>query len=219
MTTVARKRPLALLFDVDGVLIDSGAAHARVWAGWARARGLDPALVQRATQGRRRIDTLRRLAPDRPPVEENRLLDALMAAEEPTIAAYEGVRELLCSLAPGTWALVTSSRAGTTASRMTALGLPLPEARVCAEDVRDGKPSPEGYLAAAAALGVAPSDCLVLEDSPAGIRAGRAAGCVVHAVSTTHPPHRLRAAHACFSSLRDAVASAHAHACDVRSAH
>lgn len=168
----------SVLFDVDGVLVDSADAHRRVWEGWARRRGLDPRAVHAATQGRRRIDTLRLLVPERPVEDENRLLDELMAAEEPRITAYPGAADLLRSLPASAWAVVTSSRAAATVSRLRTLGLPVPSVRICAEDVSDGKPSPTGYLAAAKALSVEPGSCVVVEDSPAGVEAGRAAGCL-----------------------------------------
>jgi sugar-phosphatase len=190
-----------VLFDVDGVLLDSGAAHRDVWHGWARHHGLDPAAVHAATQGRRRVDILRQLAPGHSPEVENRLLDTLMAERESVITAYAGAAHLLASLPRR--ALVTSSRAKSVLARFHMLGLPVPEVRICAEDVPEGKPSPAGYLAAAAGLGVDPTECLVIEDAPAGIEAGRAAGCTVYAVATTHAPEALSNAHAVFATLQD----------------
>lgn len=195
----------AVLFDVDGVLIDTADAHGRVWRAWARARGLDPEAVWVATQGRRRADILRLVAPDRDPADEHRALDRLMAAEEPGFCAFDGAAELLGALPRGRWAVVTSSRAEPTAARLARTGLVVPEVRVCAEDVSAGKPSPEGYLYAAARLGADPARCLVVEDAPAGIAAGRAAGCMVYAVASTHRPGELRDAHVCFGSLREAA--------------
>ncbi len=194
----------AVLFDVDGVLIDSGAVHGRVWDAWARLRGLDPEYVRQVTQGRRRADTLRIVAPRLDAAEQHRALDAFMAREEPDMRAYEGAGELLRAL-PLPWAVVTSSDGASTRRRLAALGLPVPAVRVCAEDVAEGKPSPEGYLTAAARLGADPRLCAVVEDSPAGVAAGRAAGCTVYAVSTTHPEASLGAADACFRTLRQAV--------------
>ncbi|WP_330307099.1 MULTISPECIES: HAD-IA family hydrolase [unclassified Streptomyces] len=194
-----------VLFDVDGVLIDTADAHGRVWRAWARLHGLDPEAVWRATQGRRRTDTLRRVAPDLDPVEEHRVLDRLMAAEEPGFRAFDGAAPLLHALPPHLWAVVTSSRATPTAARLARTGLPVPQVRVCAEDVSEGKPSPEGYLTAAARLAVDPARCVVVEDSPAGIEAGLAAGCTVYAVASTHSPAELARAHVCFPSLSEAA--------------
>ncbi|WP_149826514.1 HAD-IA family hydrolase [Streptomyces tailanensis] len=196
---------MAVLFDVDGVLIDTADAHARVWRAWARERGLDPEAVWVATQGRRRADILRLVAPERDPGEEHRALDRLMAAEEPGFRAFPGAAGLLRALPVGRWAVVTSSRAEPTAARLARTGLMVPEVRVCAEDVTEGKPSPEGYLKAAERLGAAPSRCLVVEDSPAGVAAGLAAGCTVYAVASTHGAGQLRDAHVCFGSLEEAA--------------
>ncbi|WNZ08902.1 HAD-IA family hydrolase [Streptomyces sp. 11x1] len=194
-----------VLFDVDGVLLDTADAHGRVWQAWARERGLDPEAVWQATQGRRRADILRSLAPERDPAGEHQALDRLMAAEEPGIRAFDGAAGLLRALPPGRWAVVTSSRAEPTAARLARTGLVVPEVRVCAEDVSEGKPSPEGYLTAAARLGADPARCLVVEDAPAGVAAGLAAGCTVYAVASTHHPDELRGAHGCFGSLREAA--------------
>lgn len=194
----------AVLFDVDGVLIDSGAAHTRVWDAWARLRGLDPEYVRQITQGRRRLDTLRIVCPGLDLAEENRALDRLMATEESSMRPFDDVADVLRSLTLP-WAVVTSSRGEATRSRMERLGLPVPEVRICAEDVDRGKPAPDGYLAAAERLGVDPRRSLVIEDSPAGIRAGRAAGCTAHAVVTTHTAEQLAEADACFRTLRQAV--------------
>ncbi|MGW7342582.1 HAD-IA family hydrolase [Streptomyces sp. NPDC054854] len=200
MTTTLR----AALFDVDGVLIDSGAAHDRVWTSWAILRGLDPKYVRQVTQGKRRLDTLRIVGPDLDVAEENRVLDRLMATEEEAMRPYPDAADVLHALTMP-WAVVTSSRREATRLRMERLGLPVPRVRVCAEDVQSGKPSPDGYLAAAEQLGVDPRHCVVVEDSPAGIQAGRAAGCTVYAVTTTHGVELLAGADACFPSLDHAA--------------
>ncbi|MER6523066.1 MULTISPECIES: HAD-IA family hydrolase [unclassified Streptomyces] len=194
----------AALFDVDGVLINSGAAHNRVWTSWAILRGLDPKYVRQVTQGKRRLDTLRIVGPDLDVAEENRVLDRLMATEEEAMRPYPDAADVLHALTMP-WAVVTSSRREATRLRMERLGLPVPRVRVCAEDVQSGKPSPDGYLAAAEQLGVDPRHCVVVEDSPAGIQAGRAAGCTVYAVTTTHGVELLAEADACFPSLARAA--------------
>ncbi|MGW6835820.1 HAD-IA family hydrolase [Streptomyces sp. NPDC054949] len=188
------------MFDVDGVLINSGAAHNRVWTSWAILRGLDPKYVRQVTQGKRRLDTLRIVGPDLDVAEENRVLDRLMATEEEAMRPYPDAADVLHALTMP-WAVVTSSRREATRLRMERLGLLVPRVRVCAEDVQSGKPSPDGYLAAAEQLGVDPRRCMVVEDSPAGIQAGRAAGCTVYAVTTTHGVELLAEADACFPSL------------------
>ena len=199
--STAPGRWAAVLFDVDGVILDSGNAHRAAWHEWARRRGLDPHEVHATTQGRRRADILQLLAPDRPVVDEHQLLDELMATHEAGISTYPGAPDLLASLS--NWGVVTSSRGIAVTTRFRSLGLPVPDVRICAEDVPEGKPSPAGYLAAAAALGADPARCLVIEDSPAGIEAGRGAGCTVYGVATTHTPEALSRAHVVFATLQD----------------
>ncbi|MGW7064904.1 HAD family hydrolase [Streptomyces sp. NPDC054904] len=127
------------------------------------------------------------------------MLDRLMATEEEAMRPYPDAADVLHALTLP-WAVVTSSRREATRLRMELLGLPVPRVRVCAEDVRSGKPSPDGYLAAAEQLGVDPRHCVVVEDSP-GIQAGRAAGRTVFAVTTTHGVELLAEADACLPSL------------------
>jgi sugar-phosphatase len=196
----------AVLFDVDGVLLDSEVAHRAVYREWARRRGLDQDLVHATTQGRRRVDALQILVPDRPIDEEHRLLNELMAGQEQAITAYPGAADILAGVA--TSALVSSSRRSSAEARFRRLGLQLPDVRVFGEDVTAGKPSPEGYLAAAAVLDVDPAECLVIEDSPAGVDAGRAAGCMVYAVASTQPPSELGRAHEVFASLAEVAGRA-----------
>ncbi|MGW0840737.1 HAD-IA family hydrolase [Streptomyces sp. NPDC002787] len=174
----------AVLFDVDGVPTDTAGAHGRV---------------------RRREDNLRSSAPERDPDEEHRSLDRLMAAGKPGFRAFDGVAGPPRALPPGRWAVVTSSRAEPTAARLARTGPVVPEVRVRAEDVSEGGPSPEGCLIAAARPGADPARCLVVEDAPAGMAAGLAAGCTVYAVASTHRPDELRDAHACFGSAAEAA--------------
>lgn len=139
---------------------------------------------------------------------EQQALNRLMAAEGPGLRAFDGATGLLRALLPGRWAVVTSSRGGRTAARLARTGLVVQEVRVCAEDVSQGKPSPEGYRTAAVRLGVDPARCLVVEDAPAGVAVGLAADCVVYAVASIHRPDELRYAHVCFGSLAEAVVGA-----------
>ncbi|RMI40478.1 HAD-IA family hydrolase [Streptomyces triticirhizae] len=196
----------ALLLDVDGVLIDSAAPHRRVWSAWAVLRGLDPEAVWAASQGRRRPDVLALVAPELAFPEEDALLTELSLAEEHTLSAFPGAVEVLRTLPIDRWAVVTSGGGAAVRRRMARLGLPAPPVHVCANDVTAGKPDPEGYLRAAAALGTPPGDCLVVEDSPAGVAAGKAAGCTVHALTTTHAAEELAAADGLFDSLGLALA-------------
>ncbi|BAJ26609.1 MULTISPECIES: HAD-IA family hydrolase [Kitasatospora] len=201
----------AVLFDVDGVLLDSLPAYRRIWDAWARLRGLDTAHVWDRTFGRRPEDTVRDVAPALDPDAERLVLNALMHEQGDAFPAADGAAELLTALRPDRWALVTSGSRGPVHRRFALGGLPLPGVQVYGEDVRESKPHPEGYLLAARRLGVDPRHCLVVEDAPAGAAAGAAAGCAVIALTLSHPPGAfpgatlhapsLRAAHAAITGM------------------
>ncbi|MFF9670722.1 HAD family hydrolase [Streptomyces eurythermus] len=169
----------ALLLDMDGTLVNSDAVVDRVWRRWAGRHGLDGDEVMRVIHGRQGHASMALLLPDRP-MEENFAENERMLAEE--TADTEGVVEVpgagafLASLAGLPHALVTSADLGLATARMTAAGLALPEVRVTAESVGASKPDPEGFLKGAAELGIDPAECVVFEDSGAGIAAGRSAG-------------------------------------------
>jgi mannitol-1-/sugar-/sorbitol-6-phosphatase len=187
------------------VLVDSAAAARRACDAWASGHGLDCRLVWEVAVGRRHRDTVAAVAPHLDSAVEVAALDRLLAGHEDLIAAMPGAAELLRALTVP-WAVVTSARRATTLARFERLGLPLPAVGVYGEEVSAGKPDPEGYLRAAAELGVAPERCTVVEDAPAGIAAGRAAGCRVLAVATTLPSSALTAADAIFGSLAELAA-------------
>ncbi|WP_282204755.1 HAD-IA family hydrolase [Kitasatospora fiedleri] len=193
-----------MLFDVDGVLLDSLPAHRRVWDAWARMRALDTEHVWRHTFGRRPEDTGREVAPALDPAAERRVLDRLMRPEDDAFPAADGAAELPAALRPGSWALVTSGSRDAVRRRFAPAGLPLPGVQVYGEDVRAAEPHPEAYLLAAHRLGVEPGRCLVLEDAPAGVAAGAAAGCAVIGLTLSHPPDALPGAALCVPSLRAA---------------
>ncbi|MFJ6844978.1 HAD-IA family hydrolase [Streptomyces griseoluteus] len=169
----------ALLLDMDGTLVNSDAVVERIWRRWAAAQRLDGDEVMSVVHGRQGHASMALLLPERP-VEENLADNARMLAEE--TADMDGVIEIpgatafLAALAGTPHALVTSADVALSTARMAAAGLPLPEIRVTAESVGASKPDPEGFLKGAAELGVDPADCVVFEDSGAGIAAGRAAG-------------------------------------------
>jgi mannitol-1-/sugar-/sorbitol-6-phosphatase len=177
-----------LLCDLDGVLVDSGDAVERIWRAWAGERGIDPGLVARASHGVPSRAVIARVAPELDPDAEGARVDARHAATGG--AALPGAAALLS--APSLpLAVVTSCTAELARARLRAAGLPEPPALVTAEAVARGKPSPDPYLAGAAALGLDARDCLVVEDAPAGVAAGRAAGATVWAVTTTHAAGEL----------------------------
>ena len=182
----------AVLLDLDGVLVDSTASIQRVLASWSELRSVDVDELMRLSHGRRVVDTLKLVAPHLDPASEVAVLDAMEVDDAREVTATPGASQLLNMIPIDAWAVVTSASRAVARARMGSAGLPLPQILISAEDVALGKPDPQGYLKAARSLGVAPSDCLVVEDAPAGIEAGQAAGIRVVAVSTTHPATKLR---------------------------
>ncbi|MYR41782.1 HAD-IA family hydrolase, partial [Streptomyces sp. SID5910] len=169
----------ALLLDMDGTLVNSDAAVERVWRRWADRHGLDGDEVMKVVHGRQGYASMALLLPDRP-MEQNYADNARMLAEETAdtegVVEIAGAREFLASLRGLPHALVTSADVALSTARMAAAGLAQPDVRVTAESVGASKPDPEGFLKGAAELGVDPAECVVFEDSGAGIAAGRAAG-------------------------------------------
>ncbi len=165
-----------LLFDNDGVLVDSDAAVAASWSRWALEHDLDPAAVLAVVHGRRAADTVADLVAEDRRAAAAELIDRYELQDAGTVPAVAGAADLLAALPPDVWAVVTSGTPALAAARLTAAGLPLPGAMVTGHDVRTGKPDPEGYLRGARLLGVPPQETVVVEDAPAGIAAGRAAG-------------------------------------------
>ena len=186
---------------MDGTLVDSTQIVERHWRLFGARHGVDAAPFIAAGHGRRTSDVLAELAPDLDAAAEAAAIDAGEEADHDGLVAVPGAAELLAGLPPGAWAVVTSAHRSLAISRLTAVGLPLPDSMVCGDEVSRGKPDPEGYVRAAGLLGIDPADCLVLEDVPAGIAAGRAAGAVVVAVSTTYPVVALAAADAVVADL------------------
>ncbi|MFE6965126.1 HAD-IA family hydrolase [Agromyces sp. NPDC057679] len=183
----------AILLDMDGTLVDSSAVVERVWTDWAAEHGLDPAEVMQVIHGRQGHASMAILLPGRPVEEnlaDNRAMLERETAETEGVLAIAGAARLLRSLAEVPHALVTSASRPLATARMTAAGLTMPPVAVTAESVSASKPDPEGFLTAAEALGVPPRDCVVFEDSEAGITAARRAGMRVVGVGPLAGPHR-----------------------------
>ncbi|MGI5321811.1 HAD-IA family hydrolase [Actinomadura nitritigenes] len=191
----------AVLFDVDGTLVDSTPlveAAARVWAA---EHGLDAGEFLSGAHGRRTSDRVADFLPADRVAAATARLDALEAERTDGITALPGALALLTAMGGMPWAMVTSMDKEQLRVRTGVAGVPLPPVAVTAEDVARGKPDPAGYLLAAGRLGVDPSACVVVEDAPAGIAAGRAAGATVLAVGTSHDRAQLTGAHAIVPDL------------------
>ncbi|MCK2082991.1 HAD-IA family hydrolase [Aeromonas sp. 3925] len=177
--TVLTLRAEALLLDMDGTLVHSTTEVETVWRLWCQGHRLDPAPVLAMCHGVRSREVIRALAPQLGLAREVALLDELEIQHAGVAEPIAGARTLLAALPPARWALVTSASQRVARHRLASAGLPLPRWLIGAEDVERGKPDPEPYLLAARHLGLAPADCLVFEDAPAGIRSALQAGCQV----------------------------------------
>lgn len=175
----------AVLFDLDGVLIDSTPAVERVWSRWAAEHGFDPETVVRLAHGRPSRTTIGELMPGVDIDRENREVEKREMEDLDGVVLLPGARELLNHLPAARWTIATSCTRPLAEVRLRAAGLPIPEKMVTSSDVRVGKPDPEPYLKAAAQLGFAAAACVVVEDAPAGVRSGQAAGARVIAFLTT----------------------------------
>jgi sugar-phosphatase len=184
----------ALLFDMDGVLVDSTPAVARVWSRWAIGHGFDPDDVVRNAHGRPSVVTIREYLPHADHDAENRIVESGEIEDLEGVVFLPGARELLAALPPHRWAIVTSCTRNLAAARLQAAGLPSPKRIVTCDDIKHGKPDPEPYLKGAALLGIPAKDCVVVEDAPVGILAGKAAGARVIACRTTAPESELKQA-------------------------
>lgn len=171
---------------MDGVLISSLGSVERSWEKWAHSRGVDPALAIRTAHGRRAIETIRLLRPDLNDLAELEWLEEMEFADNVGLEMLSGVCPILAALPDRFWTVVTSATERLARSRMAHGGVRVPARIVSAEMVSHGKPHPEPYRKGAALLGLAPQDCLVIEDSASGAQAGHAAGCKVLATLFSH---------------------------------
>jgi len=182
----------ALLFDMDGTLVDSTVSVERVWGNWAESHGVSFAEVAHRMHGRRALDIMRDLVPPGvDPEVEVQIVNHNELVDTDGIVAIRGAAELLASLPPRAWALVTSAQLPLASARMGAGGLSLPEVVVTADDIALGKPNPACYQLALKRLGLQPDDAVVFEDAPSGLAAGRAAGCRTIAIASTMPTEDL----------------------------
>jgi len=177
------------------VLVDSRAVVERTWQRWAERHGIDPAPFLRIAHGRRAFDTLQAVHPALARDAEVEWLDAAELVDVASLRPVSGALEFFSSLPAQARAIVTPCSRVLAMKRLTAATVPVPALLVTSDDVVNGKPAPEGYRLAARRLGVDATSCLVFEDAPAGVAAGRAAGCRVVGLTTTHTADHLQEAH------------------------
>ena len=176
----------AVLFDLDGVLIDSTRCVERHWHAWAAKHGLDGDRILRIAHGVRNVETMRLVAPHLDVEQEAADFAADEVADTLGVSAVEGAPALLASLGGARWAVVTSCGAQLAQARIQAARLPMPAALITGNDVALGKPHPAPYLLAAEVLAVPAANCVVIEDAPAGIRSGKSAGMRVIGIAFTY---------------------------------
>lgn len=193
----------ALLFDLDGVLLDSTECIRNTWKIWGEKRGIPFDEIMTVAHGRRAVETIQIVAPHLNAEEEAKPLAAWEAVSTEGVYIIEGALPIVSSLPLTGWAIVTSGTSGIAYARLKATGLPIPEIMITAEDVANGKPDPEPYLAASERMNIPADRCVVIEDSPAGIEAAHRAGMCAVAVAFTHPRHELAQAEVIAEKISD----------------
>jgi sugar-phosphatase len=182
----------AILFDLDGVLVDSTGSVTRQWRRWAEEHNLDPQKVLEIAHGVRTIEIVRTLAPHLDAEAEVKRIEKREADDQEGVVVMPGAAELLKAIPEGRWCVVTSGTRYLATARLKLANLPTPNVLVSADDVSKGKPDPEPYLMGAKLLGMKPAECLVVEDAPAGIRAAHGGGMKAIAITSTYPASELR---------------------------
>jgi mannitol-1-/sugar-/sorbitol-6-phosphatase len=205
-----------ILFDMDGVLVSSIGAAERNWRLWAKRYGVPNAEEYVVPHGRRAIDIVKMLRPDIDPQEGLRVIEDMEVLDIADLRVLPGVKALLASLPVERWAIVTSAQRRLLLARLTAAGLPVPERVITGEMVERGKPDPEPYRRGAELLGFLPDECVVVEDAPSGVGAGKAAGCRVLAVLGTHSAADLHEADWVVGSLEDLAVTVNAEGLELR---
>lgn len=196
----------AILFDLDGVLIDSTRVVAAQYTRWALENSLDPDEVMKAAHGVRTVEVIRRVAPHLDAEAETKIIEEREAAAD-GIVPIPGAVALLNSIPQGRWCVVTSGTRYLATTRMRKFGIPIPNILVTADDVNNGKPDPEPYRKGAELLKANPADCIVFEDAPAGIRSAHAAGMKVISLPSTYPASELHEADVIVAGLSEITVS------------
>jgi sugar-phosphatase len=176
----------AILFDLDGTLIDSALRLRRLWQNWGQQNGFALESILEIMHGRRASETIKLIAPHLPIEKEVNALETEEISDMEGVEVYIGASELLSKLSSKQWAIVTSGSRKVSEARLKYVRLSIPNILITGDDVRIGKPAPDGYLLAAYYLNLKPTDCVVIEDAPAGVQAGKSAGMRVIGVATTH---------------------------------
>ena len=197
----------AVLFDLDGVLVDSTPSVVAIWTWWAKKNGIDPDQVLKIVHGRRTKEVLQIFTPNLDIDAEARQIEASITDKKDGTVAIPGAAKLLQSLPADRWCVVTSGIAEYAQRRLRSAGLPVPHVLVASDHVKNGKPHPEPYLKGAELLGVEPSKCVVVEDAINGIESGHAGGMKVIGVATTYPAEKLHQADAVVKTLEGVAAS------------
>ena len=195
----------AILFDLDGVLVDSTRAVDREWREWAGRKGVDGDAIMAIAHGVRTIEVIRRVAPHLDAETEAAAIENHEAHDQRGVTVMPGAADLLKSIPAGRWGVVTSGSRLLAQNRLRYCGLPVPEVLVTSDDVTNGKPHPEPYLKGAQGLGFRPEECVVIEDAPAGIESARAGGMRVIGMASTYGAEKLANADAvvrAFSRIR-----------------
>lgn len=193
----------AILFDLDGVLVDSTRQVDREWREWAQRKGVDGDAVMAIAHGVRTLEVIRRVAPHLDAETEAAAIENHEANDQRGVTVMPGAADLLKSIPARHWGVVTSGSRLLASNRLRYCGLPVPEVLVTSDDVANGKPHPEPYLKGAERMGFSPADCLVIEDAPAGIQSAHAAGMKVIGLSSTYPAARLAEADSVIQRLSD----------------
>jgi sugar-phosphatase len=186
-STLPARAYSAFLFDMDGTLLTSIRSAERVWSAWATRHGLDVTTFLPTLHGKRAHDTIRQLnVPGLDPIAEAAWITAAEIEDVADIEAINGAAGFLASLPPERWGIVTSAPRKLAEARLAAAGLPSHRLLVASEDVEHGKPAPDPFLLGARKLGAPPADCLVFEDTHAGLQSAEAAGMDSIVVTLTH---------------------------------
>jgi sugar-phosphatase len=191
----------AILFDLDGVLVDSTESVVQIWTAWSENNGIPPARTLETIHGRRTTEALEILAPHLDIKSEAEKIEAGITFKKGGTVAIPGAGKLLNTLPPDRWCVVTSGLKEFAEVRLKDADLPVPKILVSAEDVTNGKPHPEPYLKGAKLLGKAPADCLVIEDALAGLKSAHAGGMKAIGLTTTFARAELKDAEAVVQNL------------------